>query len=130
MAGSANESQLSLEILDIAFPQGFGVARKGDFVCFVPGAFPGDVVRVKMARENRRFGYAQILAVERESPFRVAPACPHAGVCGGCLFQNLVYEKQLELKQNYLVQTLRRIGNEANATADPNAHAGVKRMRA
>ncbi len=111
MADSAGESQLSLEILDIAFPQGFGVARKGDFVCFVPGALPGDVVRVKMARENRRFGYAQILAVERESPFRVAPVCPHAGVCGGCLFQNLVYEKQLELKQNYLVQTLRRIGN-------------------
>jgi 23S rRNA (uracil1939-C5)-methyltransferase len=111
MAGSTNAGELSLEILDIAFPQGFGVARHGDFVCFVPGGLPGDRVRVKMARENRRFGYAQILAIEEESPFRVAPVCPHAGACGGCAFQNLLYEKQLELKQNYLLQTLRRIGN-------------------
>ncbi|HUJ89172.1 MAG TPA: 23S rRNA (uracil(1939)-C(5))-methyltransferase RlmD [Syntrophorhabdales bacterium] len=111
MASSANTSELSLEIRDIAFPQGFGVARNGDFVCFVPGAIPGDVVRVKMTREEKRFGFARILAIEKESPFTVAPACPHAGACGGCAFQNLLYEKQLELKQNYLLQTLRRIGN-------------------
>jgi 23S rRNA (uracil1939-C5)-methyltransferase len=116
MAGSANGDQLStearsLEILDIAFPQGFGVAKWGDFVCFVPGALPGDIVRVKLARQNKRFGFAQIIAIEQESPFRVAPACPHAGVCGGCVFQGLLYEKQLELKHNYLLQTLRRIGN-------------------
>jgi 23S rRNA (uracil1939-C5)-methyltransferase len=111
MADSTNSGELSVEILDIAFPQGFGVARSGDFVCFVPGALPGDVVRVKMAREEKRFGFAQILAIEKESPFRVAPVCPHTGVCGGCAFQNLLYEKQLELKQNYLLQTLRRIGN-------------------
>jgi 23S rRNA (uracil1939-C5)-methyltransferase len=110
MAGSANASELSLEIRDIAFPQGHGVARKGDFVCFVPGALPGDIVRAKMARQNKRFGFAQIVAIERESPFRVVPACPHTGVCGGCLFQGLLYEKQLELKQDYLLQTLRRIG--------------------
>ncbi len=102
---------LSLEIQDIAFPEGFGVGRNRDFVCFVPGGLPGDVVRVEMVRKNRRFGYAKIVEVERESPFRVAPACPHAGECGGCLFQNLRYEKQLELKQNYLLHTLRRIGN-------------------
>ena len=100
-----------LEIVDIAFPEGFGVAKKDDFVCFVPGALPGDIVRVRMARQNKRFGFAQIIAIERESPFRVAPACPHTGVCGGCVFQGLLYEKQLELKQNYLLQTLRRIGN-------------------
>ncbi len=93
MSGSANAGELSLEILDIAFPQGFGVARKGDFVCFVPGALPGDIVRVKMARQNKRFGFAQIVAIERESPFRVAPVCPHAGVCGGCAVPGACFTK-------------------------------------
>ncbi len=106
-----SDEDFSLEILDIAFPQGFGVAKRNDFVCFVPGALPGDIVRVKMARQSKRFGFAQITAIEQESPFRVTPVCPHAGICGGCVLQGLLYEKQLELKQNYLLQTLQRIGN-------------------
>ncbi len=102
---------LSLEIVDIAFPEGFGVARTGDRVCFVPGALPGDIVRARIARQSKRFCFAEMTAIERRSPFRVDPVCPHAGMCGGCAFQGLQYEKQLELKQNYLLQTLRRIGN-------------------
>jgi len=106
-----SDENLFLEIIDIAFPQGFGVGKRNDFVCFVPGALPGDIVRVKIAKQGRRFGFAQITAIEKESPFRVTPACPHAHRCGGCVLQGLLYEKQLELKQNYVLQTVQRIGN-------------------
>ena len=112
MPSNMNGAELSLQILDIAFPEGFGVARQNDLVYFVPGALPGDRVRVRVvAREKERFRFGQIVAIEQESPFRVTPACAHTGVCGGCVFQNLLYEKQLELKENYLAQTLRRIGD-------------------
>ena len=110
--------KLSLEIVDIAFPDGFGVAKTGDRVCFVPGALPGDIVRVRIARQSKRFCFAEMTDIEGRSPFRVDPLCPHAGTCGGCVFQGLQYEKQLELKQNYLLQTLRRIGNVPLETAD------------
>jgi 23S rRNA (uracil1939-C5)-methyltransferase len=113
MTRSLSDAQLLLEIVDVAFPEGYGVAKRDDFVLFVPGGLPGDIVRAKIAREGKRFGFAQLLDFERESPFRTAAACPHFGVCGGCVFQNLAYEKQLELKQNYLLQTLHRIGNVA-----------------
>lgn len=108
-----SEEMRSLEIIDIAFPDGFGVAKQGELVWFVPGALPGDVVQAKMVRRSKRFGFAQLLSIERESPFRIEPVCAHTQHCGGCVFQDLQYEKQLELKQNYLVQTLRRIGNVA-----------------
>ena len=111
MTPSLSDAQLLLEIVDVAFPEGYGVAKRDDFVLFVPGGLPGDIVRAKITREGKRFGFAQLLDFERESPFRRAATCPHFGVCGGCVFQNLAYEKQLELKQNYLLQTLQRLKN-------------------
>ncbi len=111
MTLSTNDSRLLLEIVDIAFPEGFGVAKQDDFVLFVPGGVPGDVVHARMLRRSKRFGFAQILDFEQESPFRTTPVCPHFGTCGGCAFQNLLYEKQLDLKENHLLQSLRRIGN-------------------
>lgn len=103
-------TQLSVEITDIAFPNNYGVAKKDGRVIFVPGGVLGDIVCIKIMKENKGYAYGSIDAVERPSPFRMDPACPHFGVCGGCTLQDLTYGKQLELKENYLRQTLKRIG--------------------
>jgi 23S rRNA (uracil1939-C5)-methyltransferase len=68
------------------------------------------VVRAKVLREGKRFSFAQPVATEQESPDRTKARCQHFGTCGGCVFQNLRYDRQLEIKQNHLLQTLRRIG--------------------
>ncbi|MBP1730470.1 MAG: methyltransferase [Deltaproteobacteria bacterium] len=104
-------STLRLEIGDLSFPEGWGVAKESGFVFFVPGAIPGDLVTARLVRRTSRYGYAEVTGFERESPFRVTPGCPHFGTCGGCVSQNLRYGKQLELKEGYLRQTLRRIGD-------------------
>ncbi|OPY74664.1 MAG: 23S rRNA (uracil-C(5))-methyltransferase RlmCD [Syntrophorhabdus sp. PtaU1.Bin058] len=103
-------TQLSAEIIDIAFPNNYGVAKKDGRVIFVPGGVFGDIVRIKILKESKGYAYGAIEAVERPSPFRTKPLCPHFGVCGGCTLQDLDYEKQLELKERYLRQTLKRIG--------------------
>jgi len=103
-------TQLSVEITDIAFPNNYGVAKKDGRVIFVPGGVAGDVVRIAIAKENKGYAYGAIEAIEKHSPFRTDPVCPHFGVCGGCTLQDLDYEKQCELKTNYLRQTLKRIG--------------------
>ena len=103
-------TQLSVEIIDIAFPNNYGVAKKDGRVIFVPGGVFGDIVRIRIAKESKGFAYGAIEAVERPSPFRTEPLCPHFGVCGGCTLQDLDYGKQLELKERYLRQTLKRIG--------------------
>ncbi|OPY79927.1 MAG: 23S rRNA (uracil-C(5))-methyltransferase RlmCD [Syntrophorhabdus sp. PtaU1.Bin153] len=100
----------TVDIVDIALPNDYGVARKNGLVIFVPGAVIGDSVRVRISRRGKRFAYGKIVGIETPSPFRVRPECPHFGPCGGCTLQHLVYEKQLLLKGNHLLESLRRIG--------------------
>jgi 23S rRNA (uracil1939-C5)-methyltransferase len=78
---------------------------------FVPGAIPQDKIRVNVVDRGKRFGYGKIVSIEEPSPFRVEPFCPHFGLCGGCTLQHLAYNHQLIIKENYLRQTLKRLGN-------------------
>jgi 23S rRNA (uracil1939-C5)-methyltransferase len=101
---------VTLQISDIAFPDAFGVAKLDNLVIFVPQATLGDTVIVAPLKDNKRFSYAKVLKVEKPSSLRVNPRCPHFGTCGGCSLQNLSYEKQLTLKEQYLLETLKRVG--------------------
>ena len=101
----------SIHIHDIAFPNNYGVGKINGYVLFVPGAVPEDRIRVEVVDQGKRFGYGKIVSIEEKSPFRVEPFCPHFGLCGGCTFQNLAYNHQLIIKENYLRQTLKRLGN-------------------
>ncbi|MEW5307226.1 MAG: hypothetical protein WDW36_009634 [Sanguina aurantia] len=93
-----------------------GVEGKGvclvppsNFVVLVNKALPGEVVKAVITQLHR--GYAEAVKVSTVSPHSnaVAPACPHAGPCGGCTLQGLAYAAQLSEKQNQVVQMLRRV---------------------
>jgi len=100
----------TVDIVDIALPNDYGVARRDGLVIFVPGAVIGDRVRIRISRPGKRFAYGEIIGIETPSPFRTKPACPNFGPCGGCTLQHLAYEKQIALKENYLLESLQRIG--------------------
>ncbi|MDH7512032.1 MAG: 23S rRNA (uracil(1939)-C(5))-methyltransferase RlmD [Clostridiales bacterium] len=100
----------SATITDIAFPNDWGVATIDKAVTFVPGTIVGDKVRIRIVRKKKKHFFGRVINFTSRSPFRVEPECPHFGECGGCAFQNLAYSKQLELKENYLLRTLKRIG--------------------
>lgn len=76
----------------------------------VSGAVPGDVVNARVKKSKSKYFEAEIADLVEASPFRVLPRCIHFGVCGGCKWQNLSYEKQLEFKQNEVVNNILRIG--------------------
>jgi len=97
-------------IEDVALPNDWGVARDSGRILFVPGAVLGDRLRLRVVKDLNRYGYAEAARILEPSPHRVAPECSHFGPCGGCMLQNLRYGKQLEIKENYLYETLRRIG--------------------
>ena len=101
---------LRVTISDIALPHDWGVGRLDNAVVFVPGAVLGDAVSLTIAKKERRHLFGRLVRVEEGSPDRVAPVCPHFGVCGGCSFQNLAYARQLEVKESYLVRTMERLG--------------------
>jgi 23S rRNA (uracil1939-C5)-methyltransferase len=104
--------EYSAEISDIALPSSHGVTRLNDLVVFVPGTVPGDRVRLRIVKLNKRFAYGELLTIEEESRLRERPRCPHFGRCGGCDLQALSYEAQLKVKENHLVQVLKRVGGQ------------------
>lgn len=76
----------------------------------VSGAVPGDVVNARVKKAKSKYYEAEAVEIIEESPFRVTPECIHFGVCGGCKWQNLSYEKQLDFKENEVLNNIRRIG--------------------
>jgi len=96
----------SLDIEDMDFPQNAGIGRRDGRTVVVPGAVAGDTVTAQAVGESRGSVIAEIVSLEKPSAARVEPVCPHFGVCGGCLFQNVAYERQLEFKRRHLGRTL------------------------
>lgn len=76
----------------------------------VSGAVPGDVVNARVKKSKSNYFEAEMIEIVERSPFRVEPRCIHFGVCGGCKWQNLSYEKQLEVKQDEVYNHIKRIG--------------------
>lgn len=98
----------NIEITGIA-AEGKALARVNDLVVFVPYAVPGDVVDLQVRRKKHSYAEAEIIRFHRRSPERVQPFCPYFGVCGGCKWQCLPYEKQLHYKQQQVTDHLQRI---------------------
>jgi 23S rRNA (uracil-5-)-methyltransferase RumA/MAF protein len=105
----------AVTITDIAFPNDWGVATIDKVVTFVPGTIIGDKVTIRVARKKKKHVFGRMVSLDSPSPYRVEPECPHFGECGGCAFQNLDYPKQIELKENYLLRSLRTIGKMETA---------------
>lgn len=81
---------------------------------FVPFGLPGERVRVRLTEEKRNFARGEIVEIIEPSPDRTTAKCKHFGVCGGCHYQNLPYEKQLQAKTDILIDQLKRIGKIGN----------------
>lgn len=99
----------NIEITAVA-AEGKALCRLDDKVIFVPFAAPGDVVDLQIIRKKHSYAEARIVAMHKPSPLRVEPFCPHFGVCGGCKWQHLPYDYQIECKQQQVVDNLTRIG--------------------
>jgi 23S rRNA (uracil1939-C5)-methyltransferase len=79
-------------------------------VIFISGAVPGDIVDVRLSKNKKDWAEGKAVYFHHYSTDRVVPFCEHFGVCGGCKWQMLPYEKQLQYKQNETAQNLRRLG--------------------
>ncbi len=90
--------------------EGKALARVDGKVIFISGAVPGDVADIQITKSKKDWGEATVKEIKVPSPDRVQPFCKHFGVCGGCKWQMLPYEKQLQYKQEETEQNLKRIG--------------------
>ena len=80
-------------------------------VVFVEFAVPGDVVDIRVTRKKKNYMEGRILRIVQPSPQRLEPFCTHFGICGGCRWQPLPYEMQLEAKRQQVYDQFVRIGH-------------------
>jgi len=106
--GAKNQVFENVSIIDIA-EEGKGVGKADDFVLFVEKAVPGDVADVQVYRSKKNFGEAKITALKKASAHRVEPFCEHFGTCGGCKWQHMTYDAQLQFKQKSVSDALTRL---------------------
>ena len=91
--------------------EGKSLFHWNDLVVFVPFCVPGDVVDVQLTRKKHSFAEGEVQRFIQYSNVRAIPRCQHFGVCGGCKWQNLPYEAQLQMKQQQVYDQLTRIGH-------------------
>ncbi|HTB25372.1 MAG TPA: 23S rRNA (uracil(1939)-C(5))-methyltransferase RlmD [Puia sp.] len=90
--------------------EGKSLAKHEGKVIFMENAVPGDIVTVRLIKNKKDWAEGHVIGVNTYSPERIQPFCKHFGICGGCQWQMLPYEKQLEYKQDQVLQSLKRIG--------------------
>ncbi|MEO8074002.1 MAG: class I SAM-dependent RNA methyltransferase [Acidobacteriota bacterium] len=102
------------EILEVPIekivPNGFGLAFGENLTVFVSLAARGDRLRVKIIQLKGKTAFTEIVEVIEPSAHRIEPKCKYFGRCGGCDFQQMNYEAQLEAKISILRDCLSRIG--------------------
>ena len=91
--------------------EGKAVAHVDGCVLFVEFAVPGDVVDVRVIKNKKNYLEGRIIRIVKPSEKRLEPFCEHFGVCGGCKWQPLPYEMQLEAKRQQVYDQLVRIGH-------------------
>jgi 23S rRNA (uracil1939-C5)-methyltransferase len=89
---------------------GEGLAHEGGETLFVPFVLPGEEVEIEIVERKKKLLRGRATQLLKTSPQRIEPRCPHFGVCGGCDYQHIAYDAQLEIKEEILRETLRRIG--------------------
>lgn len=91
-------------------PRGFGLGFAEQLTVMVPLAAPGDELRVRITQLKKRLAFAEIVEIRQPGPTRITPPCPYFGRCGGCDFQQLRYDAQLNAKVDIIRDCLHRIG--------------------
>lgn len=113
---------LELEVVGYA-AGGKSLAKKDGKVIFIEGAVPGDIVDVRITKNKKDWAEGTVRKIHQFSKDRVFPFCKHFGVCGGCKWQMLPYEKQAFYKQSEVEQHLKRIGKVDIPEIQPIASA-------
>ena len=101
--------EFELRIDDISYG-GDGVGRRDGMAVFVPFTAIGDLLRVKVTKQKKRFAIAEIVEILEPGESRRESVCPLYQGCGGCQYQHLDFAEENRVKQKQLVEVLQRIG--------------------
>ncbi|MCP3955819.1 MAG: 23S rRNA (uracil(1939)-C(5))-methyltransferase RlmD, partial [Desulfobacterales bacterium] len=110
--------ELEVAIADIAFG-GKGLVKIDGLAVFVDQAVPGDRAVIRIVKKKKSFAEARVVELVKPSPFRVAPRCQYSGYCGGCKWQFLDYNRQLEFKKQHVLESLEHLAMVKDVAVHP-----------
>ncbi|MCJ8282812.1 MAG: 23S rRNA (uracil(1939)-C(5))-methyltransferase RlmD [Rivularia sp. ALOHA_DT_140] len=108
---------VEIEITDLS-DTGDGVGRNDELVVFVPNTVPGDRAVVRLINVKPKYAKGKVKELLQSSSHRIKAACIVADKCGGCQWQHIDYEYQLEAKRKAVIQALERIGGFVQPRVD------------
>ena len=88
--------------IDSFTSEGSGVGRYENMAVFVSGAAAGDKVTAHIIKVKKTYAVASVEKVLRPAKSRIKPACPYFPSCGGCMYQTMLYEEQLKMKEEQI----------------------------
>ncbi|KKP35696.1 23S rRNA (uracil-5-)-methyltransferase RumA [Candidatus Peregrinibacteria bacterium RIFOXYC2_FULL_33_13] len=108
---------ITLTIEKLAFP-GKSIAylthNENKMVVFLDEGLPGDQIEAQISKIKKNYLEAKVTKYLKNSPEKITPKCIHFEKCGGCIWQNLIYENQLKYKNEFVAETLKHLGNQEN----------------
>lgn len=111
MARKKKEILLQNILIEAVAAEGKSMAHVDGTVLFVEYAVPGDLVDVRVTKKKKNYMEGVITRIVTPSEHRQEPFCEHFGICGGCRWQTLPYQMQLQSKERQVFDQLSRIGH-------------------
>lgn len=96
--------------IDALAAEGMSIAKTENGVIFIPFGAPGDIVDVQITKKKHKYMEGRIVNLVAPSVNRQEPFCVHFGICGGCRWQHIPYDLQLQAKQEQVYSTLKHLG--------------------
>ena len=107
--GSKRKNFNSIELVDIGSKgQTIGKSDEG-IVLMVKNGVPGDIVDIETFRKKKNYFLGNITKYHSYSKYRTDPKCEHFGTCGGCKWQNMIYDSQTKLKENKIRHSFKNL---------------------
>lgn len=124
-AGLKKGTETDLLVEKLTFG-GKAMAKVNGLVVFLDRAVPGQLVRARILRKKKQYAEASVVRVLAQAPKYSAPFCPHFGVCGGCLWQDVPYEEQLFWKRLHVVECLDHLAGIESVRVHPTIASPVQ----
>ena len=97
-----------ITVNDIEFPNN-GIALYNENTVLINNTVPGQKALVRIKKKHGKFE-GNLIKIIKKAEYEIIPDCEQFGICGGCTFRNIPYDKEIDIKKNNVLKLLNKNG--------------------